>query len=281
MSKRFKICLVLTALSSLIIILLFFENNNSQTDILLNSQNVIGESSQINNEIDTPPILFQRSSLDSRNYPGNGDYGFQFVRIRYDQTYYGRRGRQSWAYDWPTAEENLYMAIKRTTNLRLTGKHIVLTLADKKIFNHSILYLCEPGYWLTNDVEVKNMKEFFARGGFMIIDDFHLGEWNNFYHNIKLVFPNREPIELEPDHPIWNIYYDIDPIEAPSTKRGFGRYEDKYYGIFDDNGRMMVVICYNQDIGDGWEWPDGRLLKDASTVSFQMAINFIMYALTH
>ena len=43
---------------------------------------------------------------------------------------------------------------------------------------------------------------------------------------------------------------------------------------------MMVVICYNQDIGDGWEWPDQNL-QDASTVSFQMAINFILYALTH
>ncbi len=44
---------------------------------------------------------------------------------------------------------------------------------------------------------------------------------------------------------------------------------------------MVVVICYNQDIGDGWEWPSGRNLGEASTVSFQMAINFIIYALTH
>ena len=56
--------------------------------------------------------------------------------------------------------------------------------------------------------------------------------------------------------------------------------DDTYYGIFDDTGRMMVVICYNQDIGDGWEWPTGNV-GEASTVSFQMAINFILYALTH
>jgi hypothetical protein len=106
-------------------------------------------------------------------------------------------------------------------------------------------------------------------------------QWDNFYMNIKRVFPEREPIELERDHPIWSIFYDIDPLTAVSTKgRGFDMDDDTYYGIFDDNGRMMVVICYNQDIGDGWEWP-GRNLGEASTVSFQMAINFIMYALSH
>ena len=56
--------------------------------------------------------------------------------------------------------------------------------------------------------------------------------------------------------------------------------DDTYYAMYDETGRIVVVICYNQDIGDGWEWP-GRNLGEASTVSFQMAINFIMYALSH
>ena len=82
-----------------------------------------------------------------------------------------------------------------------------------------------------------------------------------------------------PSHPIWSIYYDIDPTTAPSTKPGFYAEDCEYYGIYDDEGRMMVFISYNQDIGDGWEWP-GRL-DQASTVSFQMSINIIIYALTH
>ncbi|MFQ5570727.1 MAG: DUF4159 domain-containing protein [Rhodothermales bacterium] len=210
-------------------------------------------------------------------------YGFRFIRIQYTGVPYSRG--YTWAYDYPTAERNLYEAIDRTTNIHLEGEPLVLTLTDPRIFEYPVLYLCEPGYWLTNDDEVKNLQKYFARGGFMIIDDFHDWggksgrEWSNFYYNIKQVFPDREPVELSPDHPIWSIYYDIDPIEAESTKRGFGKYADEYYGIFDDDGRLMCVICYNQDIGDGWEWPGN--LAEASTVSFQMAINFIMYALTH
>ena len=217
---------------------------------------------------------------------------FQFVRVRYQSPGSSRgRGRwgrrETWATDWPAADENLYEAIDRTTEIRQDGKPIVLNLTDDRIFDYPVLYITEPGYWMTDDDEVENMKKYFERGGFMIIDDFHDyqqggPQWSNLYYNLKQVFPDREPVLLEPDHPIWSIYYDIDPVEAPSTKdyEGFGRYDDIYYGIFDDDGRMMCVICYNQDIGDGWEWPE-RNFEDASTVSFQMAINFIMYALTH
>ncbi len=52
-------------------------------------------------------------------------------------------------------------------------------------------------------------------------------------------------------------------------------------GILDPGSGPMIVICYNQDIGDRWEWPGGRNLGSALTVSFQMAINFIFYTPTH
>ena len=223
------------------------------------------------------------------------DFGFRFVRVRY-QSHPGFRGN-AWATDYPTAEQNLHEAIDRTTGLYLEGPPIVLTLTDERIFEHPVLYLTEPGYWRTYDEEVAALRKYLDRGGFLIIDDFHdygrgsVGpQWNNMYDNMKRVFPGREPVELTAQHPIWSIYYDIDPDAAISTKNGgrrrfggmrFGPLDDIYYGIFDDDGRMMVVICYNQDIGDGWEWPGGRNLGEASTVSFQMAINFIIYALTH
>lgn len=232
-------------------------------------------------------VLTAAGHVPAADLPASDEYGFRFVRVKYE-SYRG----WTWAFDYPTAEQNLYEAIRRTTKLYLDGEPIVLELDDPRIYEFPILYLCEPGYWLTNDEEIRNLQEYFARGGFMIIDDFHdygdgrVGpEWNNFYNIIKQIFPDREPVELTPDHPIWSIYYDIDPVSAVSTKIMMGQTpwldddDDTYYGIFDDTGRMMVVICYNQDIGDGWEWP--RNVAEASTVSFQMAINFILYALTH
>lgn len=223
---------------------------------------------------------------------------FRFVRVKYDSNAsnsssgsgrYGRRWnrRDAWATDWPTADDNLHQAISRTTELKLSGSPLVLTLKDENIFQYPVLYITEPGYWHIYDDEVENLRKYLDRGGFLIVDDFHdYGrdlkgpQWENFYQNIKKVYPDKEPVELSQDHPIWSIFYDIDPLSALSTKGYMNWDDDVYYAIHDDTGRITVVICYNQDIGDGWEWP-GRNLGEASTVSFQMAINFIMYALSH
>ncbi len=238
-------------------------------------------------------LLCSQGAIAQAPPPANGE-SFRFVRIQYTSNSnfsYNRWG--PWAYDWPTAERNLHLAIERTTKIPLAGEPIVLRLEDEEIFEYPILYLCEPGYWLINDKEIENLRKYIDRGGFLIIDDFHdygdghVGpEWENFYMNIKRVFPDLEPIELDISHPIWHIFYDIDPDLAVSTKAQSGEVpwldadDDQYFGIYDEKGRLAVVICYNQDIGDGWEWP-GRNMGEASTVSFQMAINFIMYALSH
>ncbi len=64
------------------------------------------------------------------------------------------------------------------------------------------------------------------------------------------------------------------------SRRDYNQGEDRYMAYFDDKGRMMALANHNQDIGDGWEWPN-RNFDNASTISFQMGINFVMYALTH
>lgn len=239
-------------------------------------------------------LLISSSDTYAQSPPPTNGESFRFVRIRYDSNTnfsYNRWG--PWAYDWPTAEQNLHLAIERTTRIPLAGDPIVLTLQDDQIFEYPILYLCEPGYWLINNEEIENLREYIYRGGFLMIDDFHdygddqLGaEWENFYMNITQVFPDWELVELDTSHPVWSIFYDIDPEAALSTKAISGEVpwldadDDTYYGMFTPDGRLAIIICYNQDIGDGWEWP-GRNMGEASTVSFQMAINFIMYALSH
>ena len=53
-------------------------------------------------------------------------------------------------------------------------------------------------------------------------------------------------------------------------------------GIFDEKGRLLVVIHFNSDLGDAWEWaeqPDYPL--EFSTYAMQMTANNIIYALSH
>ena len=59
-------------------------------------------------------------------------------------------------------------------------------------------------------------------------------------------------------------------------------YEPHVRGIFDDEGRLMVVINWNTDLGDAWEWADdpGYPLR-YSTYAYELGINFVIYAMTH
>jgi hypothetical protein len=214
------------------------------------------------------------------------DYGFRFVRIQFDSNASGMRSRGGapWSHDHPRAELQFYEALERTTQVQVEGPPLVLTLKDGRIFEYPLLYLCEPGYWTMDEDEVENLRAYLDRGGFILFDDFRgPREWQQLYEQMKRVFPDREPVEIPPDHFIWSIYYEVDPVAAPSLVRGgfrFAEYEDQYFALFDDRGRMVALMCYNQDIGDGWEWPE-RNFEDASTTAFQMGINFLMYALTH
>lgn len=212
------------------------------------------------------------------------DHGFRFVRIRYDSGAMGwrSRGGDPWSHDHPRAELHFYEALKLTTQVRVDTPPLVLTLDDPHIFEYPVLYLCEPGYWQVTDEEAQNLRDYLSRGGFILFDDFRgEDEWQNLRRQLLKVLPDAEPVEIPPEHAIWSIYYTIDPEAAPSlVSGGYFSFEDRYLALFDDHGRMMALMCYNQDIGDGWEWPE-RNLDNASTISFQMGINFLLYALTH
>jgi len=54
------------------------------------------------------------------------------------------------------------------------------------------------------------------------------------------------------------------------------------YGISDDAGRLMVVVTYNSDLGDAWEYMDLPCYPEQySGQAYRMGINFMIYAMTH
>ena len=52
--------------------------------------------------------------------------------------------------------------------------------------------------------------------------------------------------------------------------------------VFDDERRPMMVINYNTDLGDAWEWADQPCYpNEFSGMAYRMGINFIVYSMTH
>jgi hypothetical protein len=104
------------------------------------------------------------------------------------------------------------------------------------------------------------------------------------------VFPDRPIVELPSDHPIFHAVYDLtDRPRVPTWQhlpRGYRNGPSgatpHWRAILDDDGRVMVMITYNNDIADGWQWADdARYPHDAANLALSLGVNFAVYAMTH
>ena len=207
------------------------------------------------------------------------DGRFTFARIRY--TEYTSVG---WSFDYPTMERHLMLMMEQVTSLK---PHVrasnIYTLDDPQLLKYPIAYLSEPGYWHPSDAEVEGLRKYLAKGGFLIIDDFMLNEWYNFEQQIKRVLPNHRIERLNVANRIFHSFFDLETLDMDYPHRPGLKAE--FLGIYQDNDpkkRLMVVINYNNDIGDymehsgqGW-WP-----VNTSNDAYKLAINYIIYGLTH
>jgi hypothetical protein len=209
------------------------------------------------------------------------------------------RGGGGWMTDWPDSDLNFSFRLQQLTSLKVNPDPISLQLTDPKLFDYPFLYMIEPGGLNFSDEEVESLRRYLLNGGFLMVDDFWGDwQWENFYEQIKRVFPNpkQEPTELNVDHEIFRCVYQLkEKPQVPSIHtwqwsgltwedHGPGSQTVHYKAIFDDNDRMMAIICHNTDLGDGWE-REGENVdyfhEFSEKKSYPMGINIVTYAMTH
>lgn len=226
---------------------------------------------------------------------------FVFTRVQYDSGY-GRGGGRGWGGGWATdyrdADLNFSFRLQQLTAMKVDSEGKVLRLTDPELFDHPFIYMSEPGRLEFDDAEVKALRRYLLSGGFLMVDDFWgEDEYQNFYDEIKRVFPDREPQELSLDHPIFHCVFDLkekpqipnfrtgeDSKETGITWERWDAREPHYRAIFDDKGRMMVIICHNTDLGDGWEREgvyEYYFREFSEKKAYPLGINIVFYAMTH
>ncbi len=238
-----------------------------------------------------PGIVRFGASNAALQYPREW-HEFYFTRAVYSSYGRGWGGRsRSWAIDYPKSDRQFLTVLKRLTNLDAYDDENAIPLNDPQIRRFPFLYALEVGYMSMSQPEVEGLRDYLLAGGFLVIDDFWGSqEWAQFEFQMKLVFPERPIIDLDLDHTVFNTFYEIDEIlQVPAYGRYYGGQtweRDGYVpfvkGIEDDDGRLMVIINWNTDLGDAWEWaeqPDYPV--PYSTFAFQMGVNMIVYAMTH
>jgi hypothetical protein len=188
-----------------------------------------------------------------------------------------------WSHDWPRSEEHFMKIMSEVTKLDVNPGGHIISFQNDDCFKYPIAYLCEVGYMDLSKEEAHRMAEYLLRGGFLVVDDFRgPREFYNFQNQMKLVFPNRALEELPRTHEIWKCFYDISKLEIPPPPI-YSRFDKpQYFGISDDNGRLMMVVDYNNDISEYWEWSDNPLKPiDETNEAYKYGVNYVMYALTH
>mgnify|MGYP001024410641 CR=1 FL=1 len=161
----------------------------------------------------------------------------------------------------------------------------ILPLDDPDLFRYPIATIIEPGYWQPSDEEVAALRAWLLKGGFLIADDFR-GNWeiSNLQRQLLRALPDHFIQYVPDDHEIFNSFFYIeDPLALVPP---YGYEPAQYLGLFEDNdvenGRIMVMINWNQDLQEYWEFSDmGYYPIDLSNEAYQFGVNYLIYAMTH
>lgn len=228
-----------------------------------------------------------------RNEPGFEAETFTFARVQYRS--YGRRS--SWEIDYPDSDLNFSLRLQQLTSMKVNPEPVIVKLSDEDLFDYPFLYLIEPGGIRLNQQEIEGLRRYCLNGGFLMVDDFW-GDWE--YQALQQAmtetFPDRKIEELDITHEIFHIVYDLDEMpQIPSigwaydgntweVRKGPSAKDVHYRAIKDDEGRIMVLICHNTDLGDGWEkeGENREYFQEFSVKkAYPMGINIVTYAMTH
>jgi hypothetical protein len=215
---------------------------------------------------------------------------FHFVRLAYSEAATGLRRRERWLTDWPEAEQHLLQGVRRLTRVDAAQQGSILSVMDDDLFDYPWLYAVEVGSWSLGEEEAARLREYLLRGGFLLVDDFHGSrEWASFAASMQRVFPDRPIVEVVPEDSLFHVVYDLEErVQIPGINAFLNgvTYErdgiaPHWRGIYDDAGRLMVVIDFNMDLGDAWEHADTpEYPLRFTTLAYQYAINYIVYAMT-
>jgi hypothetical protein len=226
----------------------------------------------------------QQSWRDPDREDEGYDARFRFVRLRWESgVTFGRRGMSNaWNHDYPRAELNLARILKELTLIDLNPEGRILALDDPEIFNHPILYMWEPGFWIMTDEEGARFREYLLKGGFAIFDDFEYDQWNNLDAQMRRVLPDARWVMLDASHRVFDVFFRMKAIDFPHPMYGI---KPTYYGIFEDNDpskRLMVIANHNHDVAEYWEFSDRGLWPiDLSNEAYKLGVNYMVYGLTH
>ncbi|MCC6201555.1 MAG: DUF4159 domain-containing protein [Gammaproteobacteria bacterium] len=230
-------------------------------------------------------------------YPSGSGY---FGRGRRGRGGFGggdwRQGGTTWSVDYPRGERKLAQILKRLTTTDIRSVEPPVNPEDgDDVFYWPFLIVGLADNWQLTDGQAATLREYLLRGGFLFADSFFDmgGSWTQFEAGMRRVFPDRPIVDLSDDHPVFHVVYDLTEgtqIQIPNMNalmfRGNGFFGEgigpRWRGVMDDQGRLMVLIAFNNDVSDSWQWADDpRYPAESASLGLRLGVNIVVYTLTH
>jgi hypothetical protein len=241
-----------------------------------------------------PGVGAEDIAVQNPKYDGR----FAFARLKYDSGpggyyYYGL---PAWAHGYVSvrggerAERNLMKIMNEVSYLGADDQHFnTLALDDPEVFKYPLIYIIEVSWWAMTDKEGEALRAYLAKGGFVIVDDFKAtGDfgsdgWEVFAQNMRRALPDAKFVDMTPSDPIFHSFFEINSLA--NFPQAYNAGAPVFRGLYEDNDptkRLQMIVNYNTDISQFWEW-SGRGLRpfDETNEAYKLGVNYIMYGMTH
>ncbi len=179
--------------------------------------------------------------------------------------------------DWyanPTSLPNLIAYCNTNLKTNINPEPATIEIGTPELFNYPFAHITGHGNIIFSESEANNLRIYLEGGGFLHVDD-NYGIDEFFRREIKKVFPEKELVELPPNHPIFHQKYKFN--EGLPKIHEHDNKPPQAFGLFIGE-RMVCLYTHEADLGDGWE--DADVHNDPAEVrekALKMGANIIQY----
>ncbi len=197
-------------------------------------------------------------------------YAVKIARLKYP-------GGGDW-YANPTSLPNLLRFVRKNTTLNIAPQEDVVEANSYEIFEYPIVYLTGHGNMEFSPEEINILRDYLLGGGFLFMDD-NYGLHKFAMREMKKIFPKITPVSLPVSHPLFYQVFSF-PQGLPKIHEHDGK-PAQLFGWFVNN-RLVAVLTYEADLGDGWE--DPIVHNDPEPIrqkALKIGTNILYYVFTH
>jgi hypothetical protein len=231
------------------------------------------------------------------------DGKFNFCRLMFTSAWREPSG-SGWNTDYPGADLNFPIRLAELTKARISrqesgdANHLVVRATDPFLYQCPFVLASDIGTVSFAAEEIVALRSYFEKGGFLWVDDFWGDHaWQVWAQEVARVLPPSDyPIQDVPaSHPLWRTVFEISKLpQIPSishwrrsggetSERGIESAEPDIKAIYDQYGRIMILMTHDTDISDSWEreGEDPEFFYQFSPNGYALAINAVIYAMSH